>query len=70
MVKLERWSGADALVMLHFFTVLESEREQYKDELLEVLNTHLMQNSKVVLTSRPLRGPCTSFSLSKARRFR
>jgi hypothetical protein len=36
MVKLEHWSGADALVMPHFSTVLESEREQYKDEILQV----------------------------------
>ena len=32
MVRLEHWSGADALIMPHFSTVLESEREQYKDE--------------------------------------
>jgi len=47
MVKLEHWSGADALVMPHFSAVLESEREQYKDELLQVLNTHFMQKGKV-----------------------
>jgi hypothetical protein len=37
MVRVEHWSGADALVMSHFSTVLESEREQYRDELFEVL---------------------------------
>jgi hypothetical protein len=47
MVKLEHWSGADALVMPHFSTVLESEREQYKDEISLVLTTHFMQNGKV-----------------------
>lgn len=47
MVKLENWSGADALVMPHFSAVLESEREQYRDELLEVLNTHFFDKGKV-----------------------
>ena len=47
MVKLEHWSGADALVMPHFSTVLESEREQYKDELVQVLTTHFMNKGKV-----------------------
>ena len=47
MVKLEHWSGADALVMPHFSTVLESEREQYKDEILQVLINRFMQNGKV-----------------------
>jgi hypothetical protein len=47
MVKLEYWSGADALVMPHFSTVLDSEREQYKDELLEVLTSHFMKKGKV-----------------------
>ena len=47
MVKLEHWSGAYALVMPHFSTVLESEREQYKDEILQVLINRFMQNGKV-----------------------
>jgi hypothetical protein len=47
MVKLEHWSGADALVMPHFSTVLDSEREQYKDELLEVLTSHFREKGKV-----------------------
>lgn len=47
MVKLEHWSGADALVMPHFSTVLESEREQYKDEILQVLITRFEKNGKV-----------------------
>jgi hypothetical protein len=47
MVKLERWSGADALVMPHFSTVFECEREQYKDELITVLNSKFMNNGKV-----------------------
>ena len=37
MIKLEHWSGADALVMPHFSTVLEHEREKYKEELRDVL---------------------------------
>jgi hypothetical protein len=47
MVKLEQWSGADALVMPHFSTVLDSEREKYKDELLEVLISHFREKGKV-----------------------
>jgi hypothetical protein len=35
MIKLEQWSGADALVMPHFSTVVENESEQYRDELDE-----------------------------------
>jgi orotate phosphoribosyltransferase-like protein len=33
--------------MPHFSTVLESERELYKDDILQVLTTHFMQNRKV-----------------------
>ncbi len=47
MVKLESWSGADALVMPHFSTVLDSEREQYKDQLLEVLISKFRSKGKV-----------------------
>jgi len=47
MAKLEHWSGADALVMPHFSTVLESEREQYKDEIFQLLINRFMQNGKV-----------------------
>ncbi len=47
MIKLEQWSGADALVMPHFSTVLEHEREQYRDELVYVLTSRFMQNGKV-----------------------
>jgi hypothetical protein len=43
MVKLEHLSGAYALVM----PVLESERAQYKDEILQVLTTHFMEKGKV-----------------------
>ena len=52
MVKIEMWSGADALVMPHFSTILESEREQYKDELRKVLQSHFMENGKVHLDLR------------------
>ena len=47
MVKVEHWSGADALMMPHFSTILESERGRYRDELSEVLNTHFMEKGKV-----------------------
>jgi len=47
MIKLEQWSGADALVMPHFSTVLEHEREQYKEELMNVLTSKFMENGKV-----------------------
>ena len=47
MVRVEHWSGADALVMPHFSTILASEREQYRNELVHVLTTHFMNNGKV-----------------------
>ncbi len=47
MIKLEHWSGADALVMPHFSTVLEHERDQYRDELVNVLTSKFMENGKV-----------------------
>jgi hypothetical protein len=47
MVKLEQWSGADALVMPHFSTVLVQEREQLRDEVLEVLRDKFAESGKV-----------------------
>lgn len=47
LIKLEQWSGADALVMPHFATVLEHEREQYREELRDVLTRKFMENGKV-----------------------
>lgn len=47
MVKIEKWSGADALIMPHFSTVLEQEREQYRDEVLDVLRNKFAASSKV-----------------------
>lgn len=47
MIKLEQWSGAEALVMPHFSTVLEHEREQYMEDLREVLTSKFMENGKV-----------------------
>ncbi len=47
MIKLEHWSGADALVMPHFSTVLEQEREDYKEELREVLTAKFAEKRKV-----------------------
>jgi hypothetical protein len=46
-VKVEHWSGADALVMPHFSTILESEREQYRDKIESTLTNHFMRNGKV-----------------------
>jgi hypothetical protein len=37
MVKVEMWSGANALVMPHFATVLVEERDRYNKEIREVL---------------------------------
>lgn len=38
MVRIKKWSGSDALVMPHFSTNLEGEREGYKhDDILELL---------------------------------
>lgn len=47
MIKLEQWSGSDALVMPHFSTVLEHEREQYKDVLAQVLREKFLEKGKV-----------------------
>jgi hypothetical protein len=47
MIKIEYWSGAEALIMPHFSTVLESERENFADEILEVLATHFFDKGKV-----------------------
>lgn len=47
MVKVEQWSGAHALIMPHSSTVLEQEREQYRDELVEVLTNKFMAKGKV-----------------------
>lgn len=47
MIRLEQWSGADALVMPHFSTVREEERAQYRDALVEVLTSKFMAKGKV-----------------------
>lgn len=47
MIKVESWSGADALVMPHFSTVLEHEREQYRNELYYVLTAKFVDKGKV-----------------------
>jgi len=49
MVKLEQWSGADALIMPHFSTVPKEEREIYKLEVLKVLREKFVTKSKVHL---------------------
>ena len=46
MVKVEMWSGADALVMPHLATVLTEEREKYRKEVKEVL-TAIKSKAKV-----------------------
>jgi hypothetical protein len=47
LVKVERWSGSDALVMPHFSTVLESERGHYREEARRVLTVHFWERGKV-----------------------
>lgn len=47
MVQIEVWSGSEALVMPHFSTVLESERDLYKKEIFQVLTTHFKHRGKV-----------------------
>lgn len=47
MVQIDVWSGSEALVMPHFSTVLESERDLYKKEIFQVLTTHFKQRGKV-----------------------
>lgn len=49
MVRLERWSGADALLMPYFSTVPEEERVCYKVEVLKVLREKFVEKSKVHL---------------------
>jgi hypothetical protein len=46
MIKVELWSGADALVMPHFSTVLVSERKVYTDEVFAAL-TKIQAKGKV-----------------------
>lgn len=47
MVKLEKWSGSEALVMPHFSTVLKEDREKYQRELLAVLTKRFADRGKV-----------------------
>ena len=47
MIKLERWSGSDTLVMPHLSTVLEHERREYRESIFEVLTTKFQKNRKV-----------------------
>jgi hypothetical protein len=39
MVRIERWSGEDALVMPHFTEVVESNRHLYRDALFDTLTS-------------------------------
>ena len=47
MIKLENWSGSEALVMPHFSTVLEHERAGFEGELRNVLHSKFTGNKKV-----------------------
>lgn len=47
MVSLDIWSGSQALMMPHFATILESERDQYRDKLIQVLTMKFMNKGKV-----------------------
>jgi hypothetical protein len=44
MVRIEHWSGEDALVMPHFTEVLESNRHLYRDALFDTLTSKFMNN--------------------------
>mmetsp|Transcript_20249 Transcript_20249/g.20954 ORF Transcript_20249/g.20954 Transcript_20249/m.20954 type:complete len:586 (+) Transcript_20249:63-1820(+) len=46
-VRVETWSGSFALMMPHFSTVLEQEREQYRDKVKDTLITHFYNKGKV-----------------------
>ena len=46
MVRVEMWSGADALDMPHLATVLPEEREKYRNEIEVVLKV-IMEKKKV-----------------------
>ena len=46
-VKVENWSGADALVMPYFCPVLEAERDSFKDEVSHMLTRHFAHKMKV-----------------------
>lgn len=47
MVQVEKWSGAFALVMPHFSSVLEIEREDLRQELMITLEERFVRNRKV-----------------------
>jgi hypothetical protein len=47
MIEVQLWSGDHALVMPHFSTVKEQEREQYREEVRNVLTDKFMSRGKV-----------------------
>ncbi len=47
LVRLEFWSGADALIMPHFCTVHAAERESFRDDIQHVLTDKFHTNGKV-----------------------
>lgn len=47
LIKVEEWSGAYALVMPHFSTILEFEREQYRSKVEETLMVNFFNKNKV-----------------------
>ena len=47
MVKVQHWSGANALVMPHFSTVIKQDRQQQIEKVREVLKTKFMTKNKV-----------------------
>ena len=47
MVRLQRWAGADALVMPHCSAVLQPEREQFREQLRHVLTDKFTRYGKV-----------------------
>lgn len=47
MVKVEYWSGSDALVMPHFSTILEDERVKYREDILDLLHEKFESTGKI-----------------------
>jgi hypothetical protein len=47
MVKVELWSGSCALLMPHFSAILENERDDYREDILELLHSKFQRKLKV-----------------------
>ena len=47
MVRFQSWSGSDALVMPHFSTILDSERDAYRNNIDLVLRSKFQAKGKI-----------------------